>query len=209
MLLYVRDWNFSTSLFPSSLSLSSPLRHSVSISFFGKIRDPTSRIVSIVWTTWPSLRPFSWPGSPWKGKRRRKGRRTCLAERKIENEIRATNRAECTRAKMRQPKRGDGGRLNYARSAGAAATRYIEFETGEKEKKREKKLVYFCPAVFPRRCATSRVAAFSPRRGGPAAANVRIYRSRTIVRAVIASDIRKRPVRFHEWNGFAYNDRER
>jgi len=36
----------------------------------------------------------------------------------------------------------------------------------------------------------------------------RIRRSRTIVLAVIASDIRKRPVRFHERNGFAYNDRE-
>lgn len=39
--------------------------------------------------------------------------------------------------------------------------------------------------------------------------NVRIYRPLTIVLAAIASDIRKRPVRFHEWNGFAYNDRGR
>lgn len=67
-------------------------------------------------------------------------------------------------------------------------------------------------SVFPGRMhATTRVAS---RRGAASAGeaprrrNVRIYRTRTIVFATIASDIRKRPVRFHEWNGFAYNDRE-
>jgi len=46
------------------------------------------------------------------------------------------------------------------------------------------------------------------RRGSPAAAKRQDIPFRTIVLATIASDIRKRPVRFHEWNGFAYNDRE-
>lgn len=67
------------------------------------------------------------------------------------------------------------------------------------------------PSVFSGRMhATTRVAAAArrPLEEAPRRRNVRMYRSRTIVLAAIASDIRKRPVRFHEWNGFAYNDRE-
>lgn len=44
-------------------------------------------------------------------------------------------------------------------------------------------------------------------RGNPMAAERPDTPAKTIVLAAIKLDIRKRPVRFHEWNRFAYNDR--
>lgn len=97
---------------------------------------------------------------------------------------------------MLQSKRKGSGKLNctVAREPLSRGTRYIKSLKLENER-------YSLRIFFGQTHAASVEEA--PRRR-----NVRTCRSRTIVLAIIASDIRKRLVRFREWDGFAYNDRE-
>lgn len=89
-------------------------------------------------------------------------------------------------------------KLNYTRDRSPNNSTYIEFGDTERVPVR---------VLRPNACDDLRRDA-GVRRGSLSTVKRADIPSRTIVLETIASDIRKKPVWFHEWNGFAYNDRE-